>query len=64
MIQILAAGYWQVLVDPRSREKTAFVTHSGLFEFSVMPFGLKNAPTIDGNGACWLDSRHMLRLSG
>lgn len=40
----LAAGYWQVLVDPPSREKTAFVTDSGLFEFSVMPFGLKNAP--------------------
>ena len=39
----LAAGYWQVLVDPKSLEKTAFVTHSGLFEFSVMPFGLKNA---------------------
>ena len=40
----LAAGYWQVLVEPKSREKTAFVTHSGLFEFSVMPFGLKNTP--------------------
>ena len=40
----LAGGYWQVLVEPRSREKTVFVTHSGLFEFSVMPFGLKNAP--------------------
>ena len=40
----LASGYWQVLVDPASKEKTIFVTHSGLFEFSVMPFGLKNAP--------------------
>ena len=38
-----AAGYWQVLVESKSRKKTAFVTHSGLFEFSVMPFGLKNA---------------------
>ena len=40
----LAAGYWQVLVEQKSHDKTAFVTHSGLFEFSVMPFGLKNAP--------------------
>ena len=26
----LAAGYWQVLVEPKSCEKTAFVTHSTL----------------------------------
>ena len=30
-------------MDPESREKTAFVTHAGLFEFNVMPFGLCNA---------------------
>ena len=40
----LASGYWQVTVDPAAREKTAFVTHTGLYEFKVMPFGLCNAP--------------------
>ena len=29
----LASGYWQVGMDQKSQEKTAFVTHSGLYEF-------------------------------
>ena len=36
--------YWQVEVHPEDREKTAFCTAEGLFEFKVMPFGLCNAP--------------------
>ena len=40
----LASGYWQVGKESQSQEKTAFVTHSGLYEFLVMPFGLCNAP--------------------
>lgn len=42
----LISGYWQVEVDKKDREKTAFCTPDGLFEFSVMPFGLSNAPGI------------------
>ena len=40
----LISGYWQVEVKPEDREKTAFCTSEGLFEFKVMPFGLCNAP--------------------
>ena len=40
----LASGYWQIEMDPASREKSAFRTHHGLFEFCRMPFGLCNVP--------------------
>jgi hypothetical protein len=38
----LMSGYWQVLMDPMDREKTAFITRYGIYEFNVMPFGLCN----------------------
>lgn len=40
----LASGYWQVKVDEKDQDKTAFTTPMGLFEFQRMPFGLCNAP--------------------
>jgi hypothetical protein len=40
----LKSGYWQVGVHPEDREKTAFTTGRGLWQFRVMPFGLCNAP--------------------
>jgi len=40
----LMSRYWQVMMHPADREKTAFITKYGTYEFNVMPFGLCNAP--------------------
>ena len=40
----LASGFWQIPMDPATKHKAAFVTHSGVWTWSRMPFGLMNAP--------------------
>lgn len=39
----LSKGYWQLPLGQSSKEITAFQTPMGLYQFSVMPFGLVNA---------------------
>lgn len=39
-----ASAYHQVLLDPESRDLTAFITHDGLFRFKRVCFGLASAP--------------------
>ena len=38
------AGYWQIPVAEEDKDKTAFITRYGLFQFTRMPFGLSNSP--------------------
>ncbi|XP_063590436.1 uncharacterized protein LOC134767369 [Penaeus indicus] len=40
----LTKGYWQIPLEKDSRKFTAFSTPAGLFQFTVLPFGLVNAP--------------------
>lgn len=41
----LKDAFWQIPLDPKSREKTAFtVPGRPLYHYTVMPFGLCNAP--------------------
>ena len=40
----LMSGFWQIKMNPKDQEKTAFSTSIGLYEFKAMPFGLVNAP--------------------
>ena len=38
------AEYWQIPLSPAAREKMAFSTLLGLYQFKVLPFGLFGAP--------------------
>lgn len=40
----LLKGYWQVPLTPRAQGISAFITPSGLYSYTVMGFGLRNAP--------------------
>ena len=37
-------GFWNVPIQEECRHFTAFVTPWGIYEFNVLPFGIKNSP--------------------
>ena len=41
----MKSGFWQIQIHESDKYKTAFVTPFGHYEWNVMPFGLKNAPS-------------------
>ena len=58
----LLRGYWQIDVAEKDREKTAFATLGGLYQFRKLSFGLTNAPAgfmramhLILRGLCWSD---------
>ena len=40
----LKSGYYQIPIQQEDKEKTAFITQDGLYQFEVLPMGLMNAP--------------------
>jgi hypothetical protein len=41
----MKSGFWQIQIEEKDRYKTAFTVPFGQYEWNVMPFGLKNAPS-------------------
>ena len=41
----MKSGFWQIQIADKDRYKAAFVVPFGHYEWNVMPFGLKNAPS-------------------
>ncbi|RDX96417.1 hypothetical protein CR513_20921, partial [Mucuna pruriens] len=42
----LKSGFWQLGIDPSDRHKTAFCIPNAQYQWTVLPFGLKVAPSL------------------
>jgi hypothetical protein len=42
----LSSAFHQLQLEPDDAPRTAFMTHKGLLEYVVLPFGLSNSPAI------------------
>jgi hypothetical protein len=64
----LRSEYWQTEPDSRDADKTAFVTRSGQYRFTVLSMGLANAPSqsvpaVDGFADNWITMGSLFGLS-
>ena len=59
----LLRGYWQIDVAEKDREKTAFATPDGLYQFRKLSFGLTDAPACFKGYAPYLERIMLVRLS-
>ena len=44
----LAQAFLQTELDPKTKHKSAFITHHGIFQFTRAPYGLSNSPASFG----------------
>ncbi|KAL6723887.1 hypothetical protein Aduo_018844 [Ancylostoma duodenale] len=42
----LSSGYWQISLSEVAKQKSAFTTTEGLYQFCVLPFGLFSSPAV------------------
>ena len=42
----LLKGFWQVYLTDRAKEVSAFIMPNGLYQYKLMPLGMKNSPVI------------------
>ena len=42
----LLKGFWQLPLTDHAKEISAFITPNGLYQYKVMPFGMKNSPAM------------------
>ncbi|UYV64966.1 hypothetical protein LAZ67_3002583 [Cordylochernes scorpioides] len=57
----IASAYWQVEIAPESRPLLTFVTPDGQYQWTRLPFGLKNSPQIYERAISQIIQKHNLQ---